>query len=190
MISLSNDRKRFKQYCILDDTIGTCFKKRSNSAKCTRQVTDYTWFFFIVYFGFNESKRVIACRYIHRHGQRVRNCEVRGKRSCYCEWIDGALIILRYYKYRYVLFYAFVYSWPRYANKIICEDIFEFMAIFSFIRSSNIGNKFSSLLRFPWLFKKQAINFAFLKQCYNSIIANDFHKISKTILRENRLTSF
>jgi len=45
MISLSNDRKRFKQYCILDDTIGTCFKKRSNSAKCTRQVTDYTWFF-------------------------------------------------------------------------------------------------------------------------------------------------
>lgn len=61
------------------------------------------FFFFIVYFGPNESKRVIACRYIRRHGQRVRNCEARGKRSCYCEWIDGALVILRYYKYRYVL---------------------------------------------------------------------------------------
>lgn len=68
-------------------------------------------------------------------------------------------------------FYAFVYSWPRYTNRFIREDTSEFMAIFSSARSSNVGNKFSSLLRFSWLFRKQAVYFAFSKQCHNSIMA-------------------
>lgn len=116
----------------------------ANFAKYKFRSTSRRFFFFTVRFSDREPKRVIVCRYITSNAHVIAEHEGNG-RSCYCEWIDIADHILRYYKYA---------SYMRLSNRDLRigsfrEDIYQIMTIFCAIRDST-SSASSLVFDVPW----------------------------------------